>query len=162
MDLVPALAVGLGLPALALVVGLAWRARDGRLRHLRRPAAETVSPADPAGPPTEAARLALGPEHLGSEATLVQFSTEFCSRCPAAARALGELAAEYADVRHVDIDLTHRPDLADDFRVSQTPTVLVLAADGRSTARVTGAPRIDELRDELDTITGRSRVRHSA
>jgi hypothetical protein len=54
MDPVPAIAVGLGLPAIALVVGLAWRARDGRLRHVRRPAATAAVTSQVAAPPTEA------------------------------------------------------------------------------------------------------------
>ncbi|MFC9917908.1 thioredoxin family protein [Agromyces binzhouensis] len=167
MDLAPALVVGLALPAVALVVGLAWRAREGRVQHLAGRvdvpvgAASAIRPGSPA-PTSDAERLGLAGESLGAEATLVQFSTEFCSRCPGTARALAELASEYRDVRHVDIDLTHRRDLADAFRVTQTPTVLVLGADGRATARVTGVPRIGDLRDELDTTTGRSRVRHHA
>ncbi|MRX42617.1 thioredoxin family protein [Agromyces kandeliae] len=167
MDLAPALVVGLGLPAVALLVGLAWRARDGRVRRIRgrgdvpAAAASAIHPGATASAP-EAERLGLAGDALGAGATLVQFSTEFCSRCPGTARVLAELASEYGDVRHVDIDLTHRGDLADAFRVTQTPTVLVLGADGRATARVAGVPRIDELRDELDTTTGRSRVRHHA
>ncbi|WP_353816686.1 thioredoxin family protein [Agromyces sp. SYSU T00266] len=164
MDLAPALVVGLGLPAVALVVGLVWRARDGRVRHLDRPAVVPGAAASAIHPrtPPEAERLGLEADVVGTDATLVQFSTEFCSRCPGTARALVGLASEYDGVRHVDIDLTHRPDLAQGFRVTQTPTVLVLDADGRATARVTGVPRLDELRDRLDTTTGRSRVRHHA
>jgi|GEM_PF-162088 len=167
MDLEPALVVGLGLPAVALVVGLAWRARDGRVRHLDRSvvvpdaAASALQPRTPS-PTPEAERLGLGADVVGTGATIVQFSTEFCSRCPGTARALVGLAAEYDGVRHVDVDLTHRPDLAQAFRVTQTPTVLVLGADGRATARVTGVPRLEELRDELDATTGRSRVSHHA
>ncbi|GAA1056517.1 hypothetical protein GCM10017608_32590 [Agromyces luteolus] len=166
MDLAPALVVGLGLPAVALVVGLAWRARDGRVRRVA-PGADVPGAAASAIQPrthsaSEAERLGLGVDVVGTDATLVQFSTEFCSRCPGTARALVGLASEYDGVRHVDVDLTHRRDLAQAFHVTQTPTVLVLGADGRATARVTGVPRIDDLRDELDTTTGRSRVRNHA
>lgn len=149
------------------MIGLVWRARDGRVHRVGRepgvPAA-AASAIRPGSSParSDAERLELDGDALGAEATLVQFSTEFCSRCPGTARALVELASEYDGVRHVDIDLTHRADLADAFRVTQTPTVLLLDAHGRSVARVAGVPRIDELRDELDTTTGRSRVRHPA
>ncbi|WP_438856344.1 thioredoxin family protein [Agromyces sp. M3QZ16-3] len=167
MDLAPALVVGLALPAVALAAGLIWRARDGRMRHVDRPvgvpaaAASAIRPGATA-PATDAERLGLDVDALGTGATIVQFSTEFCSRCPGTARALSELASEYDDVRHVDVDLTHRRDLAQAFHVTQTPTVLVLAADGRATARAAGVPRLDDLRAELDTTTGRPRVRHHA
>ncbi|WP_430646248.1 thioredoxin family protein [Agromyces sp. GXS1127] len=165
MELAPALAVGIGLPAVALVIGLVWRARTGRVQRLGGAsgipagAASAIRPgATPAR--SDAERLQLEPAALGDGATLVQFSTEYCSRCPGTARALVELASEYDGVRHVEIDLTHRADLADAFRVTQTPTVLVLDPSGRAVARIAGVPRIDELRDELDTTTGRSRAIH--
>ncbi|WP_400993374.1 thioredoxin family protein [Agromyces sp. GXQ0307] len=167
MDPLPALVVGLGLPAVALVAGFVWRARDGRVRHLDRrvgipaAAASAIRPGRAASA-SDAERLGLDDDALGTGATLVQFSTEFCSRCPGTARALAELASEYDGVRHVDVDLTHRRDLAHAFSVTQTPTVLLLGADGRATARAAGVPRLDGLRAELDTITGRPRVRHHA
>ncbi|WP_353829002.1 thioredoxin family protein [Agromyces sp. SYSU T0242] len=161
MEFVPVLVVGLGLPATAAALGAVWRLRDGRVRRIaahrsrreRTTEVTTLRDADALGRDADA---------FGADATLVQFSTEYCSRCPAASRALGALAAEYDGVRHLDVDLTHRPDLADAFRVTQTPTVLVLDADGRAIARVTGAPRVHELREVIDPITRRSRVPHPA
>jgi thioredoxin-like negative regulator of GroEL len=61
-------------------------------------------------------------------------------------------------VRHVEVDLTHRPDIADRFRVLQTPTTLILDARGATTARIAGVPRSNEVRDRLDELTGRTRV----
>ncbi|GAA2039050.1 hypothetical protein GCM10009819_25130 [Agromyces tropicus] len=159
MELAPVLVVGLGLPAVALLLGLAWRARDGRVRRVASAAATTSTDAAAV---RDADALGLPAAAFGADATLVQFSTEFCSRCPATARALGGLADEYDGVRHVDVDLTHRRGLADAFRVTQTPTVLVLGADGRAVARIAGAPRLDEVREVIDSITGRSRVPHHA
>ncbi len=78
---------------------------------------------------------------LGAAATLVQFSTAYCSRCPSTARQLAAIAADYAGVRHVEVDLTGRPDLADRFHVLQTPTTLILDARGAATARIGGVPR---------------------
>ena len=76
MDLVPALVAGLGLPLVALVAGLAWKARDGRVRAVAAPAAALDG--------RDAHDLGLD-DRLGADATLVQFSTEYCSRCPATA-----------------------------------------------------------------------------
>lgn len=149
MDLVPALVAGIGLPALATLIGLVVRSRDGRLR------AGSSTP----GASGEAEALGLAPDVLGTDATLVQFSTAYCSRCPGTARALGDLAdAHDADVRHVEIDLTDDAALADRFDVRQTPTVLVLDAAGRIAARIAGVPRTGELRTLIDDLTRRNRV----
>ena len=52
-------------------------------------------------------------------------------------------------MRHVEVDLTQRADLADRFRVTQTPTTLLLDADGTVRARIGGAPA-PRVRVELD------------
>ncbi|GAA4059150.1 TlpA family protein disulfide reductase [Agromyces indicus] len=149
MDLVPALVAGIGLPALATLIGLVVRSRDGRLR------AGSRTP----GTSGAAEALGLAPDALGTDATLVQFSTSYCSRCPGTARALGDLAdAHDADVRHVEIDLTDDAPLADRFDVRQTPTVLVLDAAGRIAGRIAGVPRTGELRTLIDDLTRRNRV----
>lgn len=151
MDWLPALIVGLGLPAAATAVGFGLRARSGRLRET----GGAPGGAAAAGAETEAAALDLGPDALGSAATLVQFSTVCCSRCPGTARQLAGVAAGYEGVRHVEVDLTHRADLADRFRVLQTPTTLILDADGRQSARIGGVPRLDAVHDHLDRLTTR-------
>jgi len=148
MDWLPAIIAGIGLPAAATAIGLVWRARTGRLRETAAAAGDT----------TDAAALDLGPGSLGSAATLVQFSTEYCSRCPSTARQLAGVAANYDGVRHVEVDLTHRVDLADRFHVVQTPTTLILDARGVASARIGGVPRLDSVRDHLDRLTGRTHV----
>jgi thiol-disulfide isomerase/thioredoxin len=158
MDLVPALVAGLGLPLVALVAGLAWKARDGRVRAI--PA--TDGAAQRAGERCDADDLGLGRDRLGRDATLVQFSTEYCSRCPSTARALVELADGYDGVRLVEIDLTRDPILTQRFRVTQTPTVLVLDAHGGTAGRIAGVPRTGELRTLIDDLTRRNRVPHHA
>lgn len=157
MDLVPALVAGLGLPLVALVAGLAWKSRDGRLRAVAATDAATQR-----GERRDADDLGLGRDRLGRDVTLVQFSTEYCSRCPSTARALGEIAGSYDGVRVVEIDLTHDPVLADRFRVTQTPTVLVLDAHGGTAGRIAGVPRTGELRTLIDDLTRRNRVPHHA
>ena len=144
MDWLPALIAAVALPAGAAAIGLAWRARTGRVRAARDESATTA--------------LGLDSEALGSSATLVQFSTVYCSRCPSTARQLASISADYPGVRHVEVDLTGRPDLADRFHVLQTPTTLILDARGATTARIGGVPRAHDLRDRLDILTGRSHV----
>jgi hypothetical protein len=96
----------------------------------------------------------LGADALGESATLLQFSTELCARCPGVHRTLAAVADSRTGVRHLDIDVTHRPDIAKHFHVLQTPTTLVLDKDGVVQTRFGGAPNRDVLELELNRLTG--------
>jgi hypothetical protein len=52
-------------------------------------------------------------------------------------------------VRHIEIDVADRPDLAAKFNVLQTPTTLILDARGAVRARIGGAVRRDVVEAEL-------------
>jgi len=136
----PWLAVGVtgAVIALAAVLGLLWRSRRGRGR-------EVAGQAFAIGSLPGLAELAPG-------ATLVQFSTEYCASCPATRRHLDRIARERDGVRHLDIDLTERPELASELRILQTPTVFVLDGAGRLIRRFGGAPRREELAAVLDDL----------
>ncbi|WP_243076769.1 thioredoxin family protein [Microbacterium sp. SS28] len=95
----------------------------------------------------------LGADGLGATATLLQFSTEMCARCPGAHRTLASVADAHDGVRHLDIDVTHRPDIAKHFHVLQTPTTLILDRDGVVQTRFGGAPNRDVLELELTRLT---------
>ncbi len=96
----------------------------------------------------------LGADSLGEEATLLQFSTELCARCPGVHRTLAAVADARPGVRHLDIDLTHRPDIAKHFHVMQTPTTLILDSDGIVQTRFGGVPNREVLELELTRLTG--------
>jgi thiol-disulfide isomerase/thioredoxin len=96
----------------------------------------------------------LGADGLGEVATLLQFSTELCARCPGVHRTLASVAAARPGVRHLDIDLTHRPDIAKHFHVLQTPTTLVLDGNGVVQTRFGGTPNREVLELELARLTG--------
>ncbi|GAA4672342.1 TlpA family protein disulfide reductase [Frondihabitans cladoniiphilus] len=134
----PALVVILlvALLALATVAGLVGRSRAGRVKASG--GSETVAVSE----------LVPG-ESGGTAATLLQFSTEFCSTCGPTGVQLEKLATEFAGVRHVDVDITHRPDLARRFDILQSPTTLVLDGDGAIRARIGGSPRLADLRTRL-------------
>ncbi|MEV0522936.1 thioredoxin family protein [Streptomyces sp. NPDC050439] len=78
---------------------------------------------------------------LGERATLVQFSSAFCQPCRATRRVLSEVAKMVPGVAHVEIDAEAELDLVRELRISKTPTVLVLDADGKVVLRATGQPR---------------------
>ena len=95
----------------------------------------------------------LGAEALGERATLLQFSTEMCSRCPGVHRTLAAIADDREGVLHLDVDLTHRPDIAKHFHVLQTPTTLILDGDGVVQTRFGGTPSRSAVELELTRVT---------
>lgn len=135
MDPIAALAVAGALLVGSLALGFVWHARDGRRRAGR---GEVVDAAD-AG-------------ELGPRATLVQFSTEMCARCPQMRRMLGQVAGQHDGVLHADIDLTHRTDLASKYRVLQTPTTFLVDGTGTVRARFNGVPRRADVEEALGAL----------
>lgn len=138
VDLTFAVIAVVALVVVTTAAGLLLRRRDGRARGVD--SAEIVDP------------RRLGAQSLGEEATLLQFSTEMCARCPGVHRMLSEVADAREGVRHLDVDLTHRPDIAQHFRVLQTPTTLVLDRHGVVRTRFGGTPGRAVVELELDTL----------
>jgi len=146
MDTLTAGVIVIALVVVATTIGVLWRSRTGRVRS--RSGGSRVTPADVGAEGTA----------FGRDVTLLQFSTEFCAPCRATARILHELGSDRDGVEHVEIDLTDRPDLAGLFGILQTPTTLVLDAEGSVRARIGGAVR-PEVRAAIDDLLGRSNVR---
>ncbi len=117
--------------ALASVLGVVWRARNGRFR---------------AAPSTSAAAaglVVLTPDEvtvpLGARATFLQVSSEVCSACRSTHRVLSAVAAQEPGVVHVELDAAQHLDLVRRLDVLRTPTTLVLAHDGSVVGRMSGA-----------------------
>jgi len=127
-------AVLVGLVALASGLGVLWQSHQGKIRV------------------GDQRIVSIDGVALGERATLLQFSTEVCAPCRSTARVLGELADTVDDVTHVDLDVTHRPELAARYRVMQTPTTLILDRDGAVQARIGGAVRRDLVLAELSRV----------
>lgn len=138
MNLVTALIAIAVLLAVTVAVGVFLQWRQSRpQRHI---AHEVVEP------------QRLGADSLGEVATLLQFSTELCARCPGVHRTLSTFADDHQGVRHLDVDLTNRPDIAKHFHILQTPTTLVLDHEGVIRTRFGGAPSRDVLELELNRL----------
>ncbi|MBF4463564.1 MULTISPECIES: thioredoxin family protein [unclassified Rathayibacter] len=139
----PLLIVGalLALVALGTLLGLLHRRAAGRVAPRPSNDSARIDPAELVDGAT-----------LGADATVLQFSTAFCTRCPAVHRMLAGVAQERPGVVHLDVDLTHRLDLAERFRIRQTPTLLVLDARGVPRSRIAGAPARAVLTEELDRL----------
>jgi len=151
MTVALSLAIVAGVLAVATVLGLLLRSRTGRARVVPSKVSDATTVADLADR-----------EAFGTAATLLQFSTPTCARCPATAKQLEAVAASKstttttphgpARVRRLEIDLAERPELARRFDVMQTPTVLLVDGTQTVRARFGGPPRQPELIAALDAV----------
>ena len=94
-------------------------------------------------------RLRLSPAELGSDygdrATIVQFSTTFCSSCRAAKALIKDVVKDQSDIKYLEIDAESNLELVRKVDIKSTPTTLFLDRDGFEIARATGAPKRDQL-----------------
>ena len=140
MDLPVALAVTAAVLGVAAIAGILLTRSRGRATT-------------PAGERRFGAGSLPGLETLATGSTLVLFSTEFCASCPSTKRMLSGVVDDGDYLSLVEVDLTHRADLARDLRILQTPTVFVLDADGVVRTRFGGAPRRDQVLDAITDLT---------
>ncbi|MFL6143984.1 MAG: TlpA family protein disulfide reductase [Labedaea sp.] len=125
----------LGTLVLAGAAGLVLRARQGAIRSAPSPA---VLPRD--------VRSMVDP---AASVTLIQLSTTFCAPCRQARVLLADLAGRTAGLRHAELDLTERADLARELAVLRTPTTLAVDARGVELLRVAGVPNRTTLLEAL-------------
>lgn len=85
---------------------------------------------------------------LGSRATLVQFSSAFCTPCRATRALLSDVSSRRDDVEFVEIDAESHLDLVRQLDVVRTPTVFVLDRDGVIVRRASGQPN----RAQIDAV----------
>ena len=134
---VTGLIVVLVVLALASVVGLVLRSRAGRVRT-------TTGRGAPGWD------LAAVAPQADDRVLLLQLSSPICTPCRQTAVQLTELAAR-PGIRHVEVDIAERPEIARTLEVMRTPTTVAFARDGRELLRVSGVPRRQELLDALDS-----------
>lgn len=142
MPLETRLLIILGLIILVVGFGLYWRATTGRAKRVD------------AGEQIDLSKLGAIKDRqpvtrFGKKITFLQFSSEMCSQCVATSRSLRELEEQSDDILHIEVDITHRLDLAKKFSILQTPTTLVLDSTGRITSRISGAAKAQTLKDEI-------------
>jgi thiol-disulfide isomerase/thioredoxin len=119
---------------LATAVGLVLRARNGRVR---RTAPDAASP--------DGWTLAGSAPAAGEQVLLLQLSSPVCAPCRQTAGVLSRLAAGEPRVRHVELDVAERPEVARALSVLRTPTTIGFDRTGRELLRVSGVPRRTEL-----------------
>jgi thiol-disulfide isomerase/thioredoxin len=136
------LLVVLSLVVIATAVGLIWQASTGRAKRIKdgiQIDLEEIGATKDGKPVTE----------FGEHTTFLQFSSEACATCKQTSKLFHELETTSHGVLHIEIDLTHRLDLAEKFGILQTPTTLVLDSKGRVKSRIGGAPKPSTLEEEI-------------
>ena len=89
---------------------------------------------------------------LGSRATLVQFSSAFCTPCRATRVLLQDIVSSMPDVVHVDIDAEDHLELVRELNILSTPTTLILNSTGHEVGRAVGAPKREQVINALSAI----------
>ena len=89
---------------------------------------------------------------LGSRATLVQFSTAFCTPCRATRVLLQNVVADMDDVAHVEVDAEAQLELVRTLNIMSTPTTLILDSHGLEVGRAVGAPKREQVIAALSAI----------
>jgi thiol-disulfide isomerase/thioredoxin len=139
--------VMLGVLVSGSIAGAMLRARNGRIRTAReteralpRPVAEVLHPENPV--------------------TLVQISTTFCAPCRHARAVLSPLAERTEGLRHVELDVTDQPEVAQALGVLRTPTTLAFSPAGTELLRISGVPKgeavLEALAEHLRTSSTQS------
>lgn len=143
--------------AAASAAGFALRRRQGRFQGPKStpPAGGTDrAGSTPATSPLTVLTAADLGAPLGQRATLVQFSTEFCTYCGPTRELLAQVARDQDGVAFVEIDAAARMDLTRRLRVLSTPTVLVLGSGGAIERRTSGPPRKPDLLAAVGAVLG--------
>jgi len=157
MSVLGGLIIVLVVLAAASAAGLAFRARRGRFQRSRSatslPGTATADSGTAASHGAVLTASDLGTA-LGERATLVQFSTEYCTYCGPTRELLTEVAGERDGVAFVEIDAAARMDLTRRLRVMATPTILLLGPKGTIESRASGRPRKPELLAAVGTVLG--------
>jgi thioredoxin-related protein len=123
------------LPLLGLILvltsvfGIYYRSKNGVIHKKRR---LYISQAEFAG-------------SYGSRATILIFSTTFCTQCRSAKSLISEVIKNQTDISYVEVDAESNLELVRRVGIRSTPTTLFLDKSGFEIARATGAPKRDQL-----------------
>ncbi|CAB4582148.1 unannotated protein [freshwater metagenome] len=117
------------LLALATGIGFRIRATQGRIKEKK-------------GLQISAAEIGTA---FGRRATVVQFSTTFCSACRAAKALISDVVSKRDDVKYVEIDAESNLELVRKLNIKSTPTTIFIDATGFEIARAVGAPKRDQV-----------------
>jgi thiol-disulfide isomerase/thioredoxin len=124
------------LLALATGIGMRLKATQGRIKQKKG---------------LQISSSEIG-ESLGERATVVQFSTTFCSSCRAAKVLISDVVSKLSDVKYVEIDAESNLELVRKLDIRSTPTTLFLDKKGFEIARAVGAPKRDQITSAINRL----------
>ena len=122
--------------AIATVIGLRLKATQGRIKQKK-------------GLQISASEIGTA---LGERATVVQFSTTFCTSCRAAKVLISDEVSKRSDVKYVEIDAESNLELVRKLDIRSTPTTLFLDRKGFEIARAVGAPKRDQINAAINRL----------
>jgi len=115
--------------ALTAVVGFRYRVKKGVINEKKG---------------SQILESELGKKY-GRRATVVIFSTTFCSECRAAKALISDVISTLIDISYIEIDAESNLELVRKVDIRSTPTTIFLDKAGFEIARATGAPKRDQL-----------------
>ena len=115
--------------ALTAVVGFKYRAKKGVIKEKKG---------------SQILESELGKKY-GKRASVVIFSTTFCSECRSAKALISDVTSTLSDISYIEIDAESNLELVRKVDIRSTPTTLFLDKVGFEIARATGAPKRDQL-----------------
>jgi thiol-disulfide isomerase/thioredoxin len=89
---------------------------------------------------------------LGSRATMVQFSSAFCTPCRATKVLLEDMVKTMPDVRYAHIDAESHLELVRKLDIRSTPTTLFLNSAGVEVGRAMGTPKRAQVQAAIAAI----------
>lgn len=122
--------------AIATVIGLRLKATQGRIKQKK-------------GLQISASEIGTA---LGERATVVQFSTSFCTSCRAAKVLISDEVSKRSEVKYVEIDAESNLELVRKLDIRSTPTTLFLDKKGFEIARAVGAPKRDQINAAINRL----------
>jgi thiol-disulfide isomerase/thioredoxin len=125
--------------ALSTAYGFWWKANQGAIRTKK------------AVPGHRLSAEILG-EALGTRATMVQFSSAFCTPCRATHSLLSQMVASMKDVKHIQVDAESHLELVRELDIRSTPTTLFVNSQGIEVGRAAGTPKRDQVLAALANI----------
>jgi len=125
--------------ALASGYGLWYRSSRGKMKKSDRAKSAALT------------EELLGSE-LGAEATLLQFSSAFCTPCRATRTLITDVIADMPGVAHIDIDAESHLELVRNLDIRSTPTTIFLDKGGIERGRAVGAPKRAQLLEAIEAL----------
>ncbi|MFI6171298.1 thioredoxin family protein [Nocardia sp. NPDC051052] len=130
----------------AFAVGMVLRGRNGKVR-----VADVIE--------TRSARadLLASVGATGSGPAVLHFSADWCGPCAAVRRVVADVTGQLAESPQppldIEVDIDAEPVLAKELNVLSLPTTFVFDSEGRERFRISGVPKVTDLRSALEPLT---------